>query len=314
MAGSVSDYIQKRLKEIDGIGTTTASRISSYFETITDFKNAEWMVFNNIPYQMNGVQRTLNISDFQLNEIKIIQNSIDDNQSLPLLYSDFIIRDFVKKVYSNIDDISLDTLNCNPFLGTALNLSNNPTKFFKFNVWAFIQRSIVTSFGSTLENLLLYCSENVKKGTAPDGGEKWDLLKNINDINNWLEIKSGPNDMDKTQILRYRNKMQIVENKDEVAFFGFTYGNIEDSTVTLGLLNTYIDNWEDKVKIGGELWDFLSAEEGYAGTLINLIRLVSADIFYDKDIIELIELKTDQIIKEFQEKYENLDDYLSEQY
>ena len=314
MAGSVSDYIQERLKEIVGIGPKISSRISFYFDTITDFKNAEKMVFNNIQYQLKGVQRTLDISDSQLKEIKIIQNSIDDNQSLPLLYSDFIIRDFVKKVFSNIDDISLDTLNCNPFLGTALNLSNNPTKFFKFNVWAFIQRSIVTSFGSTLENLLLYCSENVEKGTAPDGGEKWDLLKNINDINNWLEIKSGPNDMSKTQVLRYRKKMSKAENRNEVALFGFTYGNIEDSTVTLGLLNTYIENWEDKVKIGGELWDFLSAEEGYAGTLINLIRLVSADIFYDKDIIELIELKTDQIIKEFQEKYENLDDYLSEQY
>jgi len=314
MAGSVSDYIQERLKEIDGIGPIMSSRISFYFDTITDFKNAEKMVFNNIQYQLNGAQRTLNISGSQLNEIKIIQNSIDDNQSLPLLYSDFIIRDFVKKVFSNIDDISLDTLNCNPFLGTALNLSNNPTKFFKFNVWAFIQRSIVTSFGSTLENLLLYCSENVEKGTAPDGGEKWDLLKNINDINHWLEIKSGPNDMSKTQVLRYRKKMSKAENRNEVALFGFTYGNIEDSTVTLGLLNTYIENWEDKVKIGGELWDFVSAEEGYAGTLINLIRLVSAEIFYDKDIIELIELKTDDIIKEFQEKYENLDDYLSEQY
>jgi len=48
--------------------------------------------------------------------------------------------------------------------------------------------------------------------------------------------------------------------------------------------------------------------------LIKLIRLVSAEIFYDKDIIELIDSKTNQVIKEFENKYDNLNDYLSEQY
>ena len=50
MAGSVSNYIKKRLKEIDGIGGKKSDRISIYFETINDFKNANYLVFQNIQY------------------------------------------------------------------------------------------------------------------------------------------------------------------------------------------------------------------------------------------------------------------------
>ena len=172
---------------------------------------------------------------------------------------------------------------------------------------------IVTSFGTTIEKLLLYCSEDIEKGTAPVGGEKWDLKKNIDGINHWLEIKSGPNDMSKTQILRYKKKLEKTERRNEVALFGFSYGRIERATVTLGLLNTYIINWEEKVKVGNDLWEFLSGQENYAESLLELIRLVSNDVLND-DIISLINLKTEQIINEFNQNYDSLDEYLSEQY
>ena len=144
--------------------------------------------------------------------------------------------------------------------------------------------------------------------------KKWDLVKTIDGINHWLEIKSGPNDMDKTQIERYKNKMEKTEKRGDVALFGFSYGRIEKATVTLGLLNTYIDNWEKKVKVGGDLWDFLSENEGYAETLMNLISLVSNEVFKNRDIIDLIESKTEQIISEYEKNYHSLEDYLSKQY
>jgi len=314
MAGSVSDYIKKRLKEIDGIGGKKSDRISIYFETINDFKNANYLVFQNIQYFHNGITKTVPINNEQLDKIKLIQNNINENDSLIILYADLVIREFLNNIQKNIADLSLDNINCNPFLGAALKLSENPEKFFKFNAWSSIQRSIVTSFGSTVEKLLLYCNSDIEKGSSPDGGEKWDLLKNINGINHWLEIKSGTNDMDKTQVERYKNKMERAEERGDVALFGFSYGRIERSTVTLGLLSSYIENWEQKVKIGGDLWDFLSGQDQYADTLMILITQISNQAFGNQDVIDLIDLKTEQIISEFENNYENLEDYLSEQY
>ncbi len=314
MAGSVSDYLIKQLIEIDGIGKVTASRIAFHFEDINDFKDANYFIFQNITYQHQGKTRTINVSDNQFRGIELIQNEIDEDDSLLILYVRMTIKDFLENVQKNIKGLSLGNINCNPFLGAALRLSQNPEKFFKFNVWSSIQRSIVTSFGSTIEKLLLYCNEDIEQGSSPDGGEKWDLLKNIDGVNHWLEIKSGPNDMDKTQVQRYINKMEKAEKRGDVALFGFSYGRIERSTVTLGLLNTYIENWEQKVKIGGDLWDFLSSQDRYADTLMRLITLVSNEVFGNQDVIDLIELKTEQIILEFENIYDNLEDYLSEQY
>ena len=314
MAGSVSDYLIKQLIEIDGIGKVTASRIAFHFEDINDFKDANYFIFQNITYQHQGKTRTINVSDKQFRGIELIQNEIDEDDSLLILYVRMTIKDFLENVQKNIKGLSLGNINCNPFLGAALRLSQNPEKFFKFNVWSSIQRSIVTSFGSTIEKLLLYCNEDIEQGSSPDGGEKWDLLKNIDGVNHWLEIKSGPNDMDKTQVQRYINKMEKAEKRGDVALFGFSYGRIERSTVTLGLLNTYIENWEQKVKIGGDLWDFLSSQDRYADTLMRLITLVSNEVFGNQDVIDLIELKTEQIILEFENIYDNLEDYLSEQY
>lgn len=314
MAASVFDYLKSSLIKIDGIGVTTARRIASYFGELNDFKSADYFVFQNITYQHNGTQKTINITDKQYNAIKSIQNGIEENDSLLTLYVKIIIGDFLEKVKKNINDLSLDSMNCNPFLGAALKLAQNPDKFFEFNVWSSIQRSIVTSFGTTIEKLLHHCAEDVKKGTSPDGGEKWDLLKTIEGVNHWLEIKSGPNDMDKTQIQRYRNKMEKAEARGEVALFGFSYGRIERATVTLQLLDSYIDNWEEKVKIGGDLWSFLSEQDDYADSLMELISLISGEVFENDDIISLIKSKKQQIILEFEQNYNSLDEYLSEQY
>ena len=177
MAASVSDYLIKNLVTIDGIGNTTANRIAFYFEDIVDFKNADYFDFQNIQYLHNGNTRTLNISDDQYSAIKQIQDDIDKNDSLLNLYVKWIIKDFLNKVENNIENLNLDNMNCNPFLGAALKLSDNPNKFFRFNVWASIQRSIVTSFGNTIEKLLLHCAEDVQKGTSADGGEKMGFSK-----------------------------------------------------------------------------------------------------------------------------------------
>ena len=42
--------------------------------------------------------------------------------------------------------------------------------------------------------------------------------------NGYIEVKSGQNDMDKTQILSYDKAIKKVLKHNEKAFFGITYG------------------------------------------------------------------------------------------
>jgi len=314
MAGSLNEYLELRLTSVNGIGGVTAKRISSFFGTINDFKIADINSFHNISFIINGNVRRITITDEQYRGIRSIQSSIENDVSLSYLYTEYYVTEFIQNVIKNINGITLSSLNCNPFLASSLNLSNDVNKFFWFNVLAYSQRSIVTSFGTTVEKLLLYSSGNVEKGVSTDDGEKWDLLKKINGVNNWIEIKSGPNDMDKTQILRYKNKMNRIENRGEIGLFGITYGHLNSNSVTLGLLNTYLPNWEEKVKIGRELWGFLADEEDYAENILILINNISNGVLGSNDIIDLINAKTNEIIEEFNNSYESMDEFLKTLY
>ncbi len=170
-------------------------------------------------------------------------------------------------------------------------------------------------FNTTIQDTSCISSEDVKPGIRTDsGGEKWDLSKVVDEVKYWLEIKSGPNDMDLTQIRRYLTKMSKVEEDGVRGLFGMTYGNLDSDTVTLGLLSRYVEDWEEKVLIGRKLWDFLAGEEGYAVDIFYRIKSVADNILGRVDIISLIDARVEDIINDYNENYENLTEYLNTQY
>lgn len=114
--------------------------------------------------------------------------------------------------------------------------------------------------GFLVQDLLLYSNTNVYDGKNYETtyGTKWDVvIEKLDGVRSYIEVKSGPNDLDKTQILAYDRAIQKVLENGEKAFLGITYGKKAGSYVSTSILETYVDKWKEKTLIGTELWDYI---------------------------------------------------------
>lgn len=210
-----------------------------------------------------------------------------------------------------LSTISISTFNANPILCIALNLKT-PEEFIRYNAYQAIGRSIVTSMGFLVQNLLLYSNEYVFDGKDYEEGDKtkFDLvIDRLGMVKSFLEIKSGFNDMDAGQVKHYAEEIKNVEQSGNKGYIGITYGKKEADTVTAGLLETYVPNWKEKTLVGKELWDFISENENYHIILLENINNVANTILQNVSIVQKIEHKIKELIKEFRNKYNSLNEY-----
>jgi hypothetical protein len=130
---------------------------------------------------------------------------IDANLSVQENFVKILATRFISRQLLMIENMQLETLNVNPILSGALNL-NNEEDLIRYYTYQAISRSIVTSAGFLVEDLLLYASDSIVGGKHDEHGEetKWDLVvERLGEVKAYLEIKSGPNDLDKAQIHHY---------------------------------------------------------------------------------------------------------------
>lgn len=210
-----------------------------------------------------------------------------------------------------LSTISIDTFNANPLLCTALNFKT-PEEFVRYNAYQAIGRSIVTSMGFLVQNLLLYSNEYIFDGKDYKEGEKtkFDLvIDRLGEVKSFLEIKSGFNDMDAGQVKHYADEIKLVEASGNRGYIGITYGRKDDNTVTAGLLKTYVPNWEEKTLVGKELWDFISDNENYHTLLIESIDNVANATLGNISIVQKIEDRINELIEVFHKKYRSLGEY-----
>lgn len=217
----------------------------------------------------------------------------------------------MNKQITMLSTISIDTFNANPILCAALNLKT-PEEFVRYNAYQAIGRSIVTSMGFLVQNLLLYSNEYIFDGKTYEEGDKtkFDLvIDRLGEVKSFLEIKSGFNDMDAGQVKHYADEIKLVEEAGNKGYIGITYGKKDDNTVTAGLLKTYVPNWEDKTLVGKELWDFISENENYHTILIESIDSVANTTLQNVSIVQKIEDKIVELIEVFHTNYNSLSEY-----
>ena len=210
--------------------------------------------------------------------------------------------------------MSLDDLNSNPLLCAALRLST-PYELIKYNVYALATRSIVTSMGYFVQDLLLYSSADVYNGKDYDEGKnvKWDLVvERLNAVRSYIEVKSGPNDLDKGQVKSYRKEIQAVEKLGYNGYIGITYGKRDSNTVSINLFKQYLEKWEKRTLIGTELWDFITEDENYHLTLTTSIQQIAEALLAQQSIIDKVEEKINALVNSFNEKYSGIEEYLSQ--
>lgn len=280
-----------------GLSKGVARKVSSYFTSLGEFLSCT-------KEQLEGLKSasglTLKIDSGDIEEVLRVRDAGILSQDLPLVdnYIRGLARDFTRRQVENISALSLDSLNINPLLIRSLNLKT-PLEVFEFNVNAAVSRSIVTSMGYFVQNLLEVTSDDVEKVKSG-----WDLVKHVPDgTNHWIQVKSGPNDMDKDQIIYWLHEIQNVEGHGDHGYIGMTYGKRDNSTVSLSLMRTYIPDMEIRTLVGRELWDFLSGDGQFHVRLFDSLRVSAANILGSRSIQEEIEKKILGILTEFEGRY-----------
>lgn len=287
------------LEEEAGITSARARSTAAYFSTLEEFLETPEELFHQGFRSLTG-KLTLNLSNEDIENIVKLQASghLSPDISIRENFLSAISRHFTRKQIDMIQSLSLDQLTPNPFLISALGL-NTPREVITLNVYMRAGRSVVTSMGSFIEDLLVASSDTahkVKRG--------WDIRK-IDDSgpDHWIQIKSGPNDMDKDQIEFWAGKIADLEGEGEKGYIGITYGTRDMETVTLGLLESYLPDWEIKTLIGRELWDFVGDDEKFHEEVCVILREAAHQVLNQRTFVGEIDSKASALEEEFIDRF-----------
>jgi len=240
----------------------------------------------------------------------------------------FLVKGFMDSLKAKLEIKSIDDLSINPHISTLLGLRDNVRDLIRFNLYQNITRSIVTKWGTFVEELLFYSGsikpemledinsveyenikEKLKKGTTVD------LVKVVDDLVNLFQIKSGPNTMNVEMVyslIEVMTKLQGTKfcGKDVKMLLGMTYGNPEQiSSQIKGGFESVGFELSEYTKIGRELWDFIAEEEFYYLRVLEILDLVYKEIFGSFSVVEKIEELSKRLEKEWNqdERYKGKD-------
>lgn len=285
-----------------GIPATKAASFAGHFADIEEFLLLKAENLTNVR-SMFG-KRVLKFTDDEIERILafIASGKLAPQLTIAENFLASICRDFTRRQLTMLQNLTLEKINPNPFLIRALNLET-PEEVVRLNVFMSATRSIVTSMGFFIQKLLISCSESA---ASPPGKSGWDVIKTTSDGDRcWIQVKSGPNDMDKDQIVYWAVKIQEKFNEGERGCIGIAYGKRTNQTVTIGLLKQLLPNWQITTLIGRELWDFVSEDPEYTDNLFETLRQSANQILAQSSIYDAIEVTAQRLIDEFTRKYGN---------
>ncbi len=315
MASTLSEFVKKGgTVYYDGsISKVNISKfiiIGSRYSTLSAFKNASIDAFNNLRTE-DGVLYFRKLTPKECEALISLQNDIDLNMSIEENFIKILTQDFIRRQRKAITNLTIDGLNANPLLCKALKL-NSPAEFLKFYTYSAISRSIVTSMGFFVQDLILYSNTNVFNGKdyPSVNGTKWDVvIERVNGAKSYIEVKSGPNDLDKTQILAYDKAIDLVHENGEQAFLGITYGKKDGQYVSTSILETYVEDWKNKTLIGAEFWDYISDNPNYHNVLMDTIHQTAESFLNEISLVDAIDEKILSLIDDFNHVYGDLDTF-----
>jgi len=278
------------------LGDVTSTKIAAQFSTLEGFLNFEFEKFKDMR-SADGYKLIRGFGDDYIGRIRTKLRFINPSLSVNENFIQSIGREFIRQNLQNIQELKLAHLNPNPFLINILNL-REIDEMVEFLVFQRVSRSIVTSFGTCVENLLIASgSQKLTKG--------FDIIKIIDDVSHYIQVKSGTSDMDKDQIKYWQKKIEEIEAEGHFGYIGMTYGKDDENAISISLMKSYLPNWEARTLIGKELWEFVSGEADFHLKVLERIKKAAEEILRLNSIVDEIENTTKRITDEFKEKYGN---------
>ncbi len=292
---SVDTLIMKIARSVNGVGTATAGMIAADFEgNLQEFLAADIARLSQIK---NSKDKQV-LSTEQIDELIKSKAPLPQRLSLEESWVFYLGREFLKSQVEMLVQLKFENLDINPLLAKGLNL-DTPEKIIVFNLYQTITRSVVTSWGDTVESIAKFtgCKDNDyiikdKKGT------NFDLMKSIKNVDYYIQIKSGPNSMNVGMVTSLGEAISELERERPGAkgLLGITYGTKDRLSDQIG----HLRGGKEKILIGRDFWDFISEKKDFYKDLFNILDNSSTGIL-NKSFIELI----DEKIKEFKGYWEN---------
>lgn len=286
----LSTVLQKEAR----LSAGKADMIAAQFSSLESFKHAD---FGRHQFKSQG-GKIIKLNKQILERIEDVKTLVIPKAGLPENWIRFTTHHITNKIMTNLSNLTLEYINMNPFLIRMLHL-RTPEELLRFNVYQTVSRSIVTSMGTGLEYMIADSGGKRVKG-------KWyDVVKKKGKDTYWIQVKSGPNNIDKDQVEAFNKKFIDTEKMsgNNHPKLGIVYGKRNLKTVSLGLVKKYMQDWEDRLLVGRELWDFMSEEKNYHKKVMFWIEDAVMQDLKNKSIDDMIQTAIKRLLREFKSKY-----------
>ena len=291
----VQCFLETLLKKEARFTSKKAKTISEQFQSFEFFMNTD---FSSVRLNSMESKKEIKMTKSNREKIQDVKKYIYPDATITENWIRFTTHFVTSKILRNISTLTLDHINVNPFLIRTLHL-RTPEEILRFNVYQTISRSIVTSMGTSLEYMI--ADSGGRRGKK---GEWYDVIKKTDQKTYWIQVKSGPNNIDKDQIQMFSNKFdKTEETSGNHTRLGIVYGKRELSTISLEMVKKYMRNWNERLLVGKELWDFMSGERNYHKKVLSWIDQSVANELKDKSIDDMIQEAIKRLVKEFKSEY-----------
>jgi hypothetical protein len=253
------------------------------------------------------------LSDEQIKAILLEKTPLKPYTDINEAWVYFIGRDFLINQVAHLEEMNLSSLDINPFLAIALELKT-PAEILKFNLYQSVTRSVVTTWGTTVEELLARCGADKFKVKNGRSGRRPDISKIKSGKEYLIQIKSGPNTMN-VDMVQSLNEVIAEFSKSKPnakVLLGMTYGK---RTMVSSQIRAGLKDYDRSSLIGRELWDFIKGQKDYHKKIFAILDK-SAKGVLSAPFTELMSKKLAQLVEEWKLKYpkvslhEVLDNYM----
>jgi len=189
----------------------------------------------------------------------------------------------------------------NPFLAKSLGL-NDFESLARYYVFQHVGRSVVTSFGSNMEQM-------IKVLFTGERGDWWDVVRKTKKIHYYVSVKSGPNDVNKDMAEHFaeRAKKIMEENSRARPFLCIVYGKTISGIPAKAMKDKGIDP-EKYVIVGKKAYEIITGDPNFLDKVFKAAMNVKSSAGAEKTILESIDDKVDEIAAEFKKSYKNIDE------
>ena len=283
-------------------------------EILSNIEDLSFSSFKNFDFKTFGQTWIVTLTSSQKLRLKDIQDNIVPSNDLRETMVKFLARKFVRTQYVLLDNMKIEDLSINPFMVRLLRLQTPEEVVGYFVRWkSFI--SIGTSLGYDLEHFLIAGHPNVEKIPQTKGKGGFDARKTETGRTFEMEFKSGPNDVNKIQMQKYNDKFKAKESQGVKPIMGFLYGS-RNKSISMTHAKNELDKPNEWVKVGKEIWEFVSDKKNYHSTVMRWMDEAVDDLNFSNRILDQVDLTVSRLVKEFEEEFgkgeEGVQKYISQ--